>query len=367
VTSRLPGSGCCWTAYKGLAEGRPRAALRLEGQKNALAIKDYAIFVNGIPVTPSADRLLSGTDTDKFSRTVEVDLPAQANEIRVEAFNGVSMGTAETFVRVPGEVRPTRVLENLYVLAIGVNTFPNLPPSLNLAFAARDAEAMAATLQKRAEGRYRQTFVKLLSDGSAIQPDRDAILSSLEFIKQAGPRDTVVVFLASHGITDPAGNYYFVPRDGARADIIAVQRGGTGASLVSWTAFFDALRATAGRRFLIVDTCHAGRAEGTFDAHSLMKRSASSLFPLIVASKGDERSQELAQEKHGLFTFALMSSLAPIADLDGDLSVTVKEVFAHAIPIVERFRDKSVGAQTPQIVVPQILGDPALVGVGSQQ
>ena len=298
-------------ALRGLAEGRPQATLRIEGERNALAIKDYAVFVNGVPVTPSRERGLSGGDVDRFSRTIEIDLQAQTNDIRVEAFNGVSMGTAEAWIGLPLEVAPSKVEGNLYVLAIGVNAFPNLPVSLNLAYAAQDAQGMAGALERRGAGHYTKTFVKLLSDESADKPTRESILAALEFVQHGGANDTVVVFLASHGITDPAGNYYFVPRDVERRDIIAAQRGQGGESLVSWTAFFEALRGAAGRRLLIVDTCHAGSAEGSFDAHSLMKRSASSLFPLIVASKGEEKSQEYAAGQHGLFTYALMNALAP--------------------------------------------------------
>jgi WD40 repeat protein len=345
----------------GVAEGRPRAALRVEGEANALAIKDYAVFVNGVPITPSRERVLSGSDTSRFARTVEIDLPARTNEIRVEAFNGVSMGTAETYIALPGGVRPPEVSGNLYVLAVGVNAFPDLPESLNLAFAAQDALGMAQALERRGAGRYRQTFVKVLSDDSVEKPTRASILAALEFVQQSGPRDTVVIFLASHGITDPAGNYYFVPRDVARQDIVAARRGGKSESLVSWTAFFDALRGAAGRRLLIVDTCHAGRAEGSFDSHSLMKRSASSLFPLIVASKGEEKSQEYAVGRHGLFTYALMRALTPEADSDGDLRVSLREAFGFAVPIVEELRDKTVGSQTPQLVVPSVLGDIPLV------
>ena len=354
-------------AIEGLTDGRPRATLRLEGERNALAIKDYAVFVNGIPVTPSGERLLSGGDAERFSRTLEIDLPGRANEIRVEAFNGVSMGTAETYIKVPADVRLSPVAGDLHVLAVGVNAFPNLPASLNLAFAAQDAEAIAATLEKRAGSHYRRTFVKVVADGGTVKPDRAAIVSALEFVKQAGPRDTVVIFLASHGISDPAGNYYFVPRDVVRSDIVAVQRGQpAGPSLLSWTEFFDALRGASGTRILIVDTCHAGRAEGRFDAHSLLKRSASSRFPLIVASKGEEQSQEYAPAKHGLFTFALMSALAPESDSDGNLLVSLQEAFAHAVPIVEKLRDRSAGAQTPQMLVPGILGDLALIKVDRQ-
>jgi WD40 repeat protein len=353
------------TVLQGLASGRPRATLRLEGEKNVLDIKDYTVFVNSVPVTPNEERKLSGRDNERFSRTLEIDLPARANDIRVEAFNGVSMGTAETYIGLPADVRSERVAGNLYILAIGANVFPNLPANMHLAFAASDAEAMAATFEKRGAGHYNRIFTRVLSDDSPVKPDRDAIISALDFVQQGKPQDTVVIFLASHGLSDKAGNYYFVPRDVARKDVAAVQKGETGDSLVPWTAFFDALRGATGKRILIVDTCHAQRIEGRFESHSLMKRSASSLFPLIVASKGEEQSQEYPPAKHGLFTYALMSALTPEADVNRDGVVSLKEAFDFAIPLVEKLREKTIGSQTPQMVAPYSLGEFVLIGAGS--
>ena len=61
-----------------------------------------------------------------------------------------------------------------------------------------------------------------------------------------------------------------------------------------------------------------------------------------------------------------MSALAPDADEDGDLLVSLREAFNFAMPIVEDLRDKSVGRQTPQMVVPAVVGDLALVGARQQ-
>jgi len=348
---------------EGLDTGRPKATFRLEGEKNALDIKDYTVFVNDVPITPSKDRRLSGADAERFSRTVEIDLPASENDIRVEAFNGVSMGTAEAYLGLPPGVRTTPAAGDLYLVSIGVNAFPNLPANMHLAFAAQDAEEMAATLANQGAGHYSRTFVKLLSDTGTVKPDRDAIVSALEFVRQAGPQDTVVIFLASHGISDPAGNYYFVPRDVERADIVAVQKGESGNSLVSWTVFFDALRGAAGKRILIVDTCQAQRIEGRFESHSLLKRSAASLFPLVVASRGGEQSQEYPPAQHGLFTYALMSALtARASDANRNGIVSLREALDFASPLVEALRSKAAGPQTPQMVAPRALGDFGLVG-----
>lgn len=337
--------------------GRSRLTLDLQGEKNPLAIRDYSVFVNHIPVTPAHERRLAGKETDRFQRTLQIDLTAQNNEIRVEAFNGVSMGIAETYVGLSGEAPPAPVKGNLYMLAVGVNAFPALPRRNHLAYAAQDAEELGRTWQKRGVENYRQILVHTISDYSADKPDRKTIMEALKFVEKAGPDDTVVIFLASHGLSDSAGNYYFVPRDVVPQDIANAQKGEKVTSLIPWMAFFDALRDAAGRRILIVDTCQARSIEGKFEVHSLMKRSAASQFALIVASKGNEESQEYAPAKHGLFTYSLISALKPDADANRDGRVSLKEIFDFALPIVEELRHKETGPQTPQMVAPQVLAD----------
>jgi uncharacterized caspase-like protein len=275
----------------------------------------------------------------------------------VEAFNGVAMGVAEAFVARPEVVRLAPPPGDLYVLAIGANVFPRLPATMHLAYAVRDAEELARTLQVRGTGQFARVHVRLLTDDAETKPDRAAVLKALEFVQQARPQDTAVIFLASHGVSDAAGNYYFVPRDARAEDVQALDKGRAAPSLLPWTAFFDTLRGTAGRRLLIVDTCQAHNIEGRFEAHSLMKRSAASMFSLVVASKGNEESQEYPPGKHGLFTYALLQALAPASDTNRDGVVSLSEVFEAARPLVDRLRDKRTGAQTPQIVAPVPLGD----------
>lgn len=340
--------------------GKPKVALKVEGEKNVLALKDYSVFVNGIPVTPSRQRVLAGLESAQFTRSLQLDLTARANDIRVEAFNGVSMGVAETYVGLQGDVTPAHVNGDLYMLTIGANVFPNLPKRMHLAYAAQDAEEVGKTLQLQGIGNYEHIYMHTLSD-STEKPDHDAVMAALSFAEQAGPNDTVVIFLASHGISDVSGNYYFVPRDVQLPDIARAQKGETASSLVPWTAFFDALRSSAGRRVLIVDTCHARDIEGSFEAHSLQKRSASSQFALIVAAKGNEESQEYAPAKHGLFTYSLLSAMNKESDKNRDGIVSLQEMFDAAVPVVESLRYKQAGPQTPQMVAPQVLSNMPLL------
>jgi WD40 repeat protein len=345
------------------APGRPsRLILRMRVEKNSRPIAGASVFVNNIPVLAVQDRRVEGTEREGFSRQLEIELDARDNEVRIEVFDGMAMGVAETYVAASAlGARPAP--GKLYLLAIGINDFPGLP-TYSLAYAARDAEEFARRLQNRAAGQYSQVVTRILTDRSEQKPDGAVIRQALDFLAQARREDTVMLFLASHGLSDKAGNYYFVPRDAREQDLLAVIEGRErlkDSSLIPWTRFFDALRDSAGRRFLVVDTCHARDVEGRVETHSLMKRSAASQFSMVLASKGDEESQEYSQGNHGLFTYALLQALSGESDGNRDGQVSVQEWFVRAGPLVESLRDKSVGPQTPQLIAPPPLGEVPLM------
>lgn len=343
-----------------------RVRLRFGAERNSLPMQEVAVYVNNIPVTPAHERALAAAERSAFERELDVELPAPDSVLRIEVANGRSIGLAERAYRRPGAAPARGAPGDLYLLAVGVNRFQHLKGA-DLAWAARDAEEIERFFAAQARSQYARVFARVISDNTPVKPDRASILEALGFIEGAGPRDTVMVFLASHGISDAAGSYYFVPRDALDEDVSAVIRGGSKpvGSLIGWSSFFDALRRVAGRRVLVVDTCQARNIEGRFDLHSLAKRSASSLFSLVVASKGDEESQEYPQEKHGLFTYALLSALRGAgSDANGDGFVTLNEAFNHAVPLVESLRSRAAGPQTPQIVAPDPLGNVVLARTG---
>lgn len=349
--------------------GTATLSLKFSAGHSALPLQDYIVYVNNVPVTPRAQRRLGAGEAGGFSRKLTLMLTQQVSTVRIEVFNDRAMGVAEHQVAAAQPIAAPAVGE-LYVLAIGVNHFPRLAREVDLSYAAQDAEAFAANMQRAGGGYYQRIHTRVLSDLSAA-PDRAAIIDALSFIQQARGEDTVMVFLASHGISDAAGNYYFVPRDASAADLESVLQGAPDAprpSLLGWQDFFDALRNAAGRRILIVDTCQARNIEGRFDGRALSKRSAASRFSFMLASQGGEESQEYAPGRHGLFTYALLAGLAGESDADRDGLLSLAEWFRSSAPLVERLRDRATGAQTPQLLAPAPLGElpllrPAASGV----
>ena len=329
--------------------------LRITGESTGLPMRDVVVYVNDIPVTRTHERTLQAAEAARFAREIDVPLDQAENEVRVEVFNGRSLGVTEKLV---AGTPPSQATDrgDLYVLAVGANAFPALDRNLYLSYAARDAQDIGRALGA-GKREFNKVHVQTLSDGGTL-PTRAAVLAALEQLELAGGRDTVIVFLASHGVSDAAGNYFFVPRDANKADIDLIvnnQSVPAESSLIGWRTFFDALRKTAGKRLLIVDTCAARSITGRVQEFSLIKRSASSHIAFIMASKADEESQEYPPAHHGLFTYALLAGLGGAADVDRDGRITVAEWFRFAAVSVERLRDRRIGPQTPQFMAPRAL------------
>lgn len=339
--------------------------LNITAEKTSLPMRYYTVFVNNIPITAAAERSLSSSEQDKFFRKVEIPLFNSDNKIRVEVFNGTSLGLAKTDIYMSGTPQK-KSRGNICLVAVGVNHFKHIP---DLDYAAFDAENIANFYKKKKGNLFNQIYTKVISDYSEPKPLKKNIIKSLEFLKQAKAQDTVIVFLASHGLSDPAGNYYFVPKDAQPKDLEKLQQSGERGksivlenfdSLISWELFFEALRSVPGKRLLIVDTCYAKKISGTLDIHSLAKRSATSSFALLAASQGNEQSQEFPQGKQGLFTYALLKGLAGDGDINRDGQVTLSEIYEFVTEFVENNRNKSLGKQTPQLAAPLELKDMVL-------
>ena len=338
--------------------------LRFNAEDSALPLQNFAVYVNNIPMLPLAQRQLAANEKGALQRELEMPLFEAGNVVRVEVFNGKAMGLAEQYVEAPPGVSGKRAPGDLYLLSVGVNHFLKLEGA-DLGAAVQDAEAVGKRFGAELGRQFRATHIKVLSDNSDTLPLKANVIVALDFIKTAKAEDTVIVFLASHGVSDEAGNYYFVPRDADPKDLESLSQISADKvkSMVSWTVFSDALRATAGRRLLIVDTCQSGNMAGTFDLHSLSKRSAASLFSLLSASKGEEQSQEYAQGGHGLFTYAMLASLsAKGTDRNGDGFISVSELFGATAPLVEQLRSKAL-PQTPQLRVPEPLGEAVIASL----
>jgi uncharacterized caspase-like protein len=234
----------------------------------------------------------------------------------------------------------------LYVLAVGVGQYAHKDIGA-LAFAAKDAQDFAATVQRQQGRLYSQVEVRLLTDAQAT---RDEIVDGLEWLqRQVTQHDVGMLFFAGHGINDAAQGYTFLP---ANADPERLKRTG-----VSMADVRSTLASLAGKALFFFDTCHAGNVLGAGrrelgrDVSGLVNELASTENGVVVfsSSTGRQFSYEDPAWRNGAFTLALVEGLNGAAAAPDSSRITHKMLDVYVSDRVKRLTD---GRQTPVTQAP---------------
>jgi WD40 repeat protein/uncharacterized caspase-like protein len=298
--------------------------LRLQLEANADPIENIEVLVNGRQATTPGIRnaMARLAATPSLERVVEVPLEQGENHIRVIASNNVGQTARELilFRDNPGQLDKKGTL---YVLAIGVDKYAQLPPtcgpngnqSCDLRYAGKDARAFRDVMVKHAGPLFDDTKTLLLTRDGDRPPTKANIEDALEeMFGKAGPTDTTELFIAGHGVTDDHGaDYLFLP-EGAELVGQAWRR----SSVVSWNEFQGALQKTLGRRLMFADTCHSGGAYN----NRLVNDAANANIVVFSATDSETLSWEFEDLAHGAFTYALIQGIEGKARrADGSTSV----------------------------------------------
>ncbi|QTR54942.1 caspase family protein [Thiothrix unzii] len=245
-------------------------------------------------------------------------------------------------VRVQVQVDdPVQREPSLYILSIGVSDYRD--QSFALKYAADDAVDFAAELQKHGD-MFQKVEPKVLRD-------KDVTLASIhaafeEMAAKVQPQDVFVLYLAGHGVVAD-GRYHYVPQDVVYENSDAIRQQALGEEkLRDWLSLVE-----AGKRVMVIDTCHAGKSLTTLAAldtpaargmddkaaiDRLMQATGTSI--LAAASSQQQALEGIAEggQGHGLFTHVLLKGLQGKADLIKDGTVNVGELQAYARDEVPR-------------------------------
>lgn len=218
--------------------------------------------------------------------------------------------------------RPGAAPGALHVVAVGIDRYGS--PSLDLGYARRDAEAIAR-LMRDARGFDRVTVSELYD----ARAGREPLLAQLGATAAAArPGDTILVYLAGHGVAI-RGSWYFVSPAVARP----VEREIVNLS-ASAEQIADALRASrASRIVLMVDACNSGAVvkdiKGLLQNRVYTRLGRALGFVVLAASRQDQAARERTTLGHGVFTAAVVAALSGGADRNGDGRVTSRELVAY--------------------------------------
>lgn len=304
--------------------------------------------------TRAATRDLVRRHHGKSRQTFSVRLADGENRIEFRAATADGSWESEPAIR-------TLVLErdfkrpNLYVIALGINRYRD--ESVNLRFAVRDAESVAALFERRASQLYEKSSIFQLLDADCTT---ETIKETLEEIaSQATPADTLIFFAAGHGVT-LGQRYYFIPHefqfDRNQIDESVRRYGLPVDELGEMIASVPALK-----RVMVFDTCQSGSAirlgraaRNPFAFRGAIERlSRSQGVFVLAAAAATEEAAEAAELDHGLLTYTLLAGLnaaegGPLADqaiqpASSDHVVDVLEWFNYASGHVPRLTQRYLG------------------------
>ena len=326
------------------------------------------VLVNGKERT-DADRP-ADAKSDAAKLNVPVDLsndprvvPGRKNKVEVLAYNSEGNLMSRGLVREfdgPGEV--VEVPKALHAVVIGVSQYRG--DKLKLLFAAKDAEDMAAALRLAAERLFPgNAHVTLLTTaGTGDRPTRANILKALETLRSTKPADTVVIYLAGHGVSHGGqdGDWYYLTTDAKSADLDdADVRKQTTLSSAELT---DLLRAIpAQKQVLILDTCHSGlvvdkiseyRAIPGTQARAVERVKDRTGMHVLAGCAADAVSYEATRYGQGILTYSLLMGMRGAKLRQGEY-VDIVDLFSFAAEKVPELARDIGGVQRPTIASPR--------------
>lgn len=301
--------------------------------------RDLRLFRNGALVKAWRGDVLGGQTTT----TVDVTIPIVAgpNRLTAYAFNQDNVKSKDNNLLITGADNLKRA-GNVYILAVGVNTYANA--QYNLKYAVADAQTFGAEVKRQQGqlGRYERIEVVSLHDAQATKANILAALSKLA--AQTEPEDELVIYFAGHG-TAQANKFYLIPHDlgyaGSRTKLTEAGLRSMLAHSISdgeLEAAFEGVNAS--QIMLVIDACNSGQAleaeekrRGPMNSKGLAQLAYEKGMYILTAAQSFQAALEASEVGHGLLTFALVEEGLKLSAADAQPrngEIVVREWFDYA-------------------------------------
>lgn len=324
-----------------------RALIDVELNRNVL-IESLDLYVNKIKIESrgsSTEPIGQANERARF----EVPLARGKNSIRVVARSQARLKTEKNVEILNEGQGPLDKRDTLHIVAIGVDRYPSAkgrgaPVALkDLSYASKDAVAFAE-LAAKVLGPDHQKIRKLViasGRGRESNPTKGNIENARAFIRGAKANDTIVFFLAGHGVNDPHDGYLFLPTDAKWEG-----NGWKPNTVYRWSELEASIQNVNGRRILLVDTC---RSSNAYNAR-LQRDAEDADIMVLSATREQQDAWELAELKHGAFTWAILQGLGGKAAASGVDVIRAYGLAQFVRSEVERITN---GKQSPEFYQPR--------------
>jgi hypothetical protein len=383
--------------------------LSIKASDSKYPLERLKVFVNNVPVNGRDGELLrdenkndegllgritgafarASTGPQTLERTIPIKLAVGRNKIQVSVLNNA--GAESLYANAEVNCTAKRPQPTLYAVAMGVSEYSN--PDWNLRYAAKDARDVLQRLKAKASDQYGEVKELLLTDREVT---KESITKIKDFLSSATIDDTVLMFVAGHGLLDSNYDYYFGTMD--------IDFNNPADKGIAFEEFDDLLADLPSlKKSLLIDTCHAGeldeeektllasaggvsaalptangvavRSIGTRGMNVKAiegARGASEWYDrlqglfvdlrrgsgstILSSSAGAEYALESSEQQNGLFTYAVLEALdgKKQADTDKDGSIEMSEVGEY---VKKRVAELTNNKQTPNTRRVNLEGD----------
>jgi hypothetical protein len=347
------------------------------------------VFVNNVPVNGVDGESLRDQNSQSLERTIPIKLAAGRNKIQVSVLNNA--GAESLYANAEVNCTAQRPKPTLYAVGLGVSDYAK--PEWNLQYAAKDAKDVLERLKTRSSLSYGEVKELLLTDR---QVTKESLGQIKDFLKDATIDDTVLMFVAGHGLLDSQYDYYFGTND--------IDFNNPAEKGIAFEEFDDLLAGLPClKKSLLIDTCHAGELDE--EEKTLLASAGGTAAPLptgngiamrsigtrgmnvkaiegargasewydrlqglfvdlrrgsgstiLSSSAGAEYALESSEQQNGLFTYAVLEALdgKKEADTNKDGSVQMSELVEY---VKKRVAELTNNKQTPNTRRVNLEGD----------
>ncbi|MBF0138569.1 MAG: caspase family protein [Magnetococcales bacterium] len=315
------------------------AQILVSSQAIGNTIEDIVLYHNGKKV-PAHHRFIDKTDAkeDNNVRAVAFNVLPQAGNNEFKAI-AVGYDHMEGNSKVITKELPGTTTGNLYALVVGVNEYKG--KAFNLDYAVNDAEAIKKFFSS-AQIKFKNIYTHHIYDHDATKSNIIQLMKDIG--KKTTQSDVVVIYFAGHGVVSHE-KWYFLSHDFNEASDKAVQNAGISASSLQ-EILLNEFRSN--RMFIMFDACHSEEAIHGIEKFAQMKEqyllSQNIGIGLLSGSRSNQKTAELPDLGHGLFTFAVLEALNGKAfSYKEKNKVFVSDVIAFAEKKVDEYSEKVLG------------------------
>lgn len=332
--------------------GKEQIIIKAEADGIKDIVSEIRLYQNGKLV--QSTRNLSVEDDSKgdkmLAKSFTVILNQGINNFKAVAIN--SQRTESLPAKIIAEYTPAVVPPKpegadiqLYLLAVGVNTYKN--PKYSLNYANADATAFIAALTQGSQNLFGKINTTFLKDEEAT---KEGLINAFEKIKAvARPQDLFVFYYAGHGVINDKKEFFLVPYDVTQMygnDGALAQKGYSAGALQQMSKDIKAQK-----QLFILDACHSAGAlevvagtRGNAEEKAIAQLARATGTQWLTASGSEQFAAEFQQLGHGSFTYCLLEAFKGDAG-NTDKKLTVKQLDAYLQTKVPEITKKYKGTE----------------------